>query len=57
MQGTAGWLTVKIGNFFDKKLSLLRPGGSILDAWSDHFGDRGIQGVTQQAPGGPGVHF
>ena len=24
---------------------------------SDHFGDPGIQGVTQQALGGPGVHF
>ena len=24
---------------------------------SDHFGDPGIQGVTQQALGDPGVHF
>jgi len=28
-----------------------------LGTLSDHFGDPGIQGVTQQALGGPGVHF
>jgi len=28
-----------------------------LDTLSDRFGDPGIQGVTQQALGGPGVHF
>ena len=44
MQGTAGWLTAELGYFLDLQRSFWRPWGFILDAWSDHFGDRGIQG-------------
>jgi len=28
-----------------------------LGTWDTIFGDPGVQGVTQQALGGPGVHF
>jgi len=55
-QATVDWLTAEMGHFY-RKLSFWRPGGSILGTWDTIFGDPGVQGVTQQALGGPGVHF
>ena len=46
-----------MGHFLDRKLIFWRPRGSILGTLGHHFGDPGVQAVTQQALGGPGVHF
>jgi len=56
-QATVDWLTGEMGHFLYPKPSSWRAGGSILGTWDSIFGDPGIQGVTQQALGGPGVHF
>ena len=47
----------RLGWFWVSKMLLWEQWGIDFGTPEHHFGDPGIQGVTQQALRGPGVHF